>query len=65
MMRKAKEAAAAAGNAEMEQRETNRDIALRRHGKPEEVAALVAFLLSDDSSYITGNSISIDGGWHC
>jgi NAD(P)-dependent dehydrogenase (short-subunit alcohol dehydrogenase family) len=39
--------------------------ALGRDGQPEEVAKLVAFLLSDESSYITGECISIDGGWHC
>jgi 3-oxoacyl-[acyl-carrier protein] reductase len=31
-------------------------------GKPEEVAKLAAFLASDDSSYITGEVIKIDGG---
>jgi 3-oxoacyl-[acyl-carrier protein] reductase len=33
-----------------------------RFGKPEEVAALVAFLVSDEASYITGEVISINGG---
>lgn len=37
-------------------------IPLRRFGKPEEVAALVAFLASDDASYITGEVININGG---
>ena len=32
-----------------------------RHGTPEEVAQLVAFLCSDESSYITGAEIAIDG----
>lgn len=33
-----------------------------RLGKPEEVAATVAFLLSNDASYITGSTVTIDGG---
>lgn len=38
---------------------------LGRIGKPEEVASLAAFLAMDKSSYITGQSISIDGGAAC
>lgn len=39
-----------------------RSIAMGRIGKPEEVADLVTFLLSDRASYITGQTIGIDGG---
>jgi 3-oxoacyl-[acyl-carrier protein] reductase len=34
-----------------------------RFGKPEEIAALAAFLASDDASYIQGAVITADGGW--
>ncbi len=37
-------------------------IPMRRIGKPEEVAAVVAFLLSDAASYVTGETISVNGG---
>ncbi len=37
-------------------------IAMKRYGTPEEVAATVAFLCSDDSAYITGQIIEISGG---
>ncbi|KAL4738824.1 hypothetical protein BDV11DRAFT_205670 [Aspergillus similis] len=42
-----------------------KDTALVRAGDPEEVANLVVFLLSDASSFITGATYSIDGGWAC
>lgn len=38
-------------------------IPLKRMGTPEEVAALVAFLASEESSYITGATFHVDGGW--
>ena len=37
---------------------------LGRTGTPEEVADLVAFLVSDRSNFTTGSSVSIDGGYH-
>jgi meso-butanediol dehydrogenase / (S,S)-butanediol dehydrogenase / diacetyl reductase len=37
-------------------------VALRRWGRPEEVAAAIAWLLSDDASYITGVALPVDGG---
>ncbi len=38
-------------------------ILVGRVGEPEDVAAAISFLLSDDASYITGAQLPVDGGW--
>jgi hypothetical protein len=40
-------------------------VPMKRMGTTEEVASLVLFLLSDESSYITGAEVAIDGARHC
>lgn len=42
--------------------ETKTNIPMQRPGSVKEIAKMVAFLLSDDASYITGQSICVDGG---
>lgn len=41
------------------------EIPMGRLGKPEEVAEAVAFLISNQSSYMTGQVLSVNGGWFC
>jgi NAD(P)-dependent dehydrogenase (short-subunit alcohol dehydrogenase family) len=42
--------------------ETTVDVPLRRPASPEEVAATVAWLVSDDASYVNGAVVTVDGG---
>jgi len=37
-------------------------VPMRRFGKPEEIAAAIAFLLSDEAAFITGQTLHVDGG---
>ena len=43
----------------------NKRTPLKRMGKPEEIASVVLFLAANASSYITGATIMVDGGWTC
>ena len=38
------------------------DTPLRRFGRPEEVASVIAFLCSDEASFINGETIHVNGG---
>ena len=43
--------------------EVKNSIPMKRFGKPEEFAAAAVFLVSERASYITGQSLAVDGGW--
>ena len=46
-----------------ERRRREERIPMGRYGKPHEIASAVAFLASDDSSFMTGHSMAVDGGY--
>ena len=48
--------------ADLDEKELRKMIPAGRFGKPEELAALVAFLASEEAAYITGQTVSVNGG---
>lgn len=40
-------------------------VPMKRMGRPDDISPTITFLLSDESKYITGQNIPIDGGWTC
>ena len=54
---------AQADDPEKARKRMERQYPLRRLGEPEEVASAIAFLASDDASYVTGHGLVVDGGY--
>jgi 3-oxoacyl-[acyl-carrier protein] reductase len=50
-------------NAAMVEEDFIKDIPMRRLGEPDEIARLIAFLVSDAAGNMTGTSVTADGGW--
>jgi 3-oxoacyl-[acyl-carrier protein] reductase len=49
---------------DLDEKKLSAMVPLRRFGEPEEVAEVVCFLVSEGASYITGETISVNGGMH-
>ena len=56
------ESKVAPGAAEAAQAAYNEAVPMKRYGEPEEVANVIAFLLSDEASYVSSSSYTVDGG---
>lgn len=41
----------------------NKKVPMKRMGSPKDIVSAVYFLLTDDSSYVTGHNLVVDGGW--
>jgi len=54
---------ASAKDPEAERASSLHSVPLGRFGRPEEIAKVILFLASDDSSFITGAAVAVDGGW--
>lgn len=53
----------ASSNPEEERRRIEEKTPLKRLGQPDEIANVILFLASDESSYMTGSVVLVDGGW--
>ena len=52
-------------NSEAEIEKISQTIPVKRLAAPEEIASIVAFLCSEQNTYLTGQTIVVDGGYSC